>query len=83
MEARRGRMRLSTDFNVREISGTMKEIVSEKFNAEMDWLVATNRRWKVVVEVLKCTKGGRDSRMELYPRRSVQWKNSVLSASRC
>jgi hypothetical protein len=47
-------MRLLTDFNVREISGTMKEIVSEKFNAEMDWLVATNRRWKVVVEVLKC-----------------------------
>ena len=61
----------------------MKEIVSEKVNAEMDWLVVANRRWKAVVEVLKCTKGGRGSRMELYPRRSVQWKNSVLSVSRC
>jgi hypothetical protein len=61
----------------------MKEIVSEKVNAEMDWLVVANGRWKAVVEVLKGTKGGGDSRMELYPRRSVQWKNLVLPVSRC
>jgi hypothetical protein len=48
---------LTKDFNVREISRTMKEAVLEKVDVEMDWLVATNRRWKVVVEVLKCTKG--------------------------
>jgi hypothetical protein len=37
---------LSTDFNVREISGTMKEIVPEKANADIDWLVVTDGRRK-------------------------------------
>ena len=73
---------MSTDFNIRGISGTMKEIVSEKVNAEMDWLIVANGRWKVVLEVLKCTKGGGDSNIKLYPRRSVQWNNSVLSVLR-
>jgi hypothetical protein len=74
---------LTKDFNVREMSRTMKEAVLEKVDVEIDGLVVANGRWKVVVEVLKCTKGGGDSRMKLYPRRSVQWKNSVLSVSRC
>jgi hypothetical protein len=35
----------------------MKEIVSEKVNAEMDWLVVANGRWKALSKYLNVQRG--------------------------